>query len=71
MERIWFIFHPIKPVLDRKAFPIDFMLCSRSDGVDPSGFLHLAIIAILALLVTIHLFFARDFVITSISMAIR
>ena len=42
--------HPIKPALNRKAFPIDFILCRRSDGVGPSGFLHLAIIAILALL---------------------
>ena len=50
--------HPIKPALDRKAFPIDFIPCRRSDGVGPSGFLHLAIIAILALL--FDLFLARD-----------
>ena len=51
-------FHPIKPALDRKAFPIDFIPCRRSDGVGPSGFLHLAIIAVVALL--FDLFLARD-----------
>ena len=50
--------HPIKPALNRTAFPIDFIPCRRSDGVGPSGFLHLAIIAILALL--FDLFLARD-----------